>query len=180
MVNADPIVEELMSPGEEFEVISEGSIRIFKNSPKNMSVIFNNARKFGTTEFLVSGDTRLSFDDVFGYADGLSFWLTEEISEIKGKAVAICMKNQPEWIIAFIAIINAGGVAVLINSRGTGESMLQAIEDTNCVCVIGDSARLDVLFKEGYKGRYLSADNFPKKSINVWSLIRPCWLEKIF
>ena len=37
MVNADPIVEELMSPGEEFEVISEGSIRIFKNSPKNMS-----------------------------------------------------------------------------------------------------------------------------------------------
>ena len=165
MVNADPIVEELMSPGEEFEVISEGSIRIFKNSPKNMSVIFNNARKFGTTEFLVSGDTRLSFDDVFGYADGLSFWLTKEISEIKGKTVAICMKNQPEWIIAFIAIINAGGVAVLINSRGTGESMLHAIEDTNCVCVIGDSARLDVLFKEGYKGRYLSADNFPKKSI---------------
>ena len=86
MVNADPIVEELMSPGEEFEVISEGSIRIFKNSPKNMSVIFNNARKFGATEFLVSGDTRLSFDDVFGYADGLSFWLTKEISEIKGKS----------------------------------------------------------------------------------------------
>ena len=133
MVNADPIVEELMSPGGEFEVISQGSIRIFKNAPKNMSVIFDNARKYGAIEFLVSGDIRLSFDDVFGYADGLSFWLTEEISKIKGKTIAICMKNQPEWMIAFIAIINAGGVAVLINSRGTGESMLQAIEDTNSI-----------------------------------------------
>ena len=32
MVNADPIVEELMSPGGEFEVISQGSIRIFKKN----------------------------------------------------------------------------------------------------------------------------------------------------
>ena len=47
MVNADPIVEELMSPGGEFEVISQGSIRIFKNAPKNMRLIFDNARKFG-------------------------------------------------------------------------------------------------------------------------------------
>jgi acyl-CoA synthetase (AMP-forming)/AMP-acid ligase II len=164
MISADPIVEELMAPGGVFEVVSKGSIRVFKNSPKSMGSIFDQARKFGETEFLVSGDIRLSFDDIFGYADGLSLWLTKEITNIKGKTIAICMKNQPEWMIAFIAIINAGGIAVLINSRGKGETMLRAVNDTNCVYVIGDKARLDALFKEGYKGKYLSADNFPEKS----------------
>lgn len=51
MISADPIVEELMAPGGVFEVVSKGSIRVFKNSPKSMGSIFDQARKFGETEF---------------------------------------------------------------------------------------------------------------------------------
>jgi acyl-CoA synthetase (AMP-forming)/AMP-acid ligase II len=72
------------------------------------------------------------------------------------------MKNCPEWMIAFIAIINAGGVAVLINSRGTGETMSRAIGDADCVLVIADDKRLQRLNEAGYDGASLSGQDFPK------------------
>ena len=159
---ADPITESLMAPGAPFEVVSEGSVRVFRNAPENMSAIFDRARQFGKTEFIVSGARRLSFDDVFGAADGLSAQLINDYGLEAGQSVAICMKNCPEWMIAFIAIINAGGVAVLVNSRGTGEAMARAIIDADCVLVIGDEKRLSRLGEASYDGTMLSSDNFPE------------------
>ena len=159
---ADPITESLMAPGAPFEVVSEGSVRVFRNAPENMSAIFDRARRFGKTEFIVSGERRLSFDDVFGAADGLSAQLINDYGLEAGQSVAICMKNCPEWMIAFIAIINAGGVAVLVNSRGTGEAMARAIIDADCVLVIGDEKRLSRLGEASYDGTMLSSDNFPE------------------
>ena len=159
---ADPITESLMAPGAPFEVVSEGSVRVFRNAPENMSAIFDRARQFGKTEFIVSGERRLSFDDVFGAADGLSAQLINDYGLEAGQSVAICMKNCPEWMIAFIAIINAGGVAVLVNSRGTGEAMAGAIIDADCVLVIGDEKRLSRLGEASYDGTILSSDNFPE------------------
>ena len=159
---ADPITESLMAPGAPFEVVSEGSVRVFRNAPENMSAIFDRARQFGKTEFIVSGERRLSFDDVFGAADGLSAQLINDYGLEAGQSVAICMKNCPEWMIAFIAIINAGGVAVLVNSRGTGEAMARAIIDADCVLVIGDEKRLSRLGEASYDGTMLSSDNFPE------------------
>ena len=159
---ADPITESLMAPGAPFEVVSEGSVRVFRNAPENMSAIFDRARQFGKTEFIVSGERRLSFDDVFGAADGLSAQLINDYGLEAGQSVAICMKNCPEWMIAFIAIINAGGVAVLVNSRGTGEAMARAIIDADCVLVIGDEKRLSRLGEASYDGTILSSENFPE------------------
>ena len=159
---ADPITESLMAPGAPFEVVSEGAVRVFRNAPENMSAIFDRARQFGKTEFIVSGERRLSFDDVFGAADGLSAQLINDYGLEAGQSVAICMKNCPEWMIAFIAIINAGGVAVLVNSRGTGEAMARAIIDADCVLVIGDEKRLSRLGEASYDGTMLSSDNFPE------------------
>ena len=151
-----------MAPGAPFEVVPKGGIRVFKHAPENMSAVFDRARQFGKADFIVSGDRRLSFDDVFQAADGLSAWLLKYFGLARGQPVAICMKNSPEWMMAFIAVINAGGVAVLINSRGTGETMARAIVDSECVLVIGDEARLSRLKEEGYDGKTLSASEFPK------------------
>ena len=131
-----------------------------------MSAVFDRARSFGPTEFIISGERRLTFDDVFQAADGLSAWLVYDFGLKAGQSVAISMQNCPEWMIAFIAIINAGGVAVLINSRGTGETMSRAITDADCVLVIGDEKRLSRLGKAGYAGKTLSREDFPNPITN--------------
>lgn len=162
MPSSDPIIDGLMAKGAPFEVVERRAIRVFKHAPENMSAVFNRARRFGKAEFIVSGKRRLSFDNVFAAADGLSAWLLQDFDLKRGQSVAICMQNCPEWMIAFIAIINAGGVAVLINSRGTGETMLRAISDADCVLVMGDGKRLSRLEEAGYDGKTLSGENFPK------------------
>ncbi|RZV39030.1 MAG: AMP-dependent synthetase, partial [Acidimicrobiales bacterium] len=78
-----------------------------------------------------------------------------------GQSVAICMKNSPEWMIAFVGILNAGAVAVLVNSRGTGETMARAVADTDCVFVIGDKPRLDKLKQAGCDLPTHSSEHFP-------------------
>jgi len=165
MPTFDPIVESLMAEGAPFEVVEREAIRIFKHAPQNMSTVFDRARHFGKAEFIVSGARRLTFDDVFQVADGLSALLLNDFGLKRGQSVAICMQNCPEWMMAFIAIINAGGVAVLINSRGTGETMSRAITDADCVLVIGDEKRLQHLDGAGYDGKTLPSTNFPKPLI---------------
>jgi acyl-CoA synthetase (AMP-forming)/AMP-acid ligase II len=162
MASSDPITEGLMAKGAPFEVVEQGAIRVFKHAPENMSAVFDRARSFGKAEFIVSGEQRLTFDDVFQAADGLSAWLLTDFGLEGGDSVAICMQNCPEWMIAFIAIINAGGVAVLVNSRGTGETMARAIMDADCVLVIGDEKRLSRLKEASYNGKMLSKADFPE------------------
>ena len=160
MPNSDPITQSLMAPGAPFEVVPKGAVRVFKHAPEDMSAVFDRARQFGQAEFIVSGQRRLTFDDVFGAADGLSAWLLNDFGLKAGQSVGICMQNSPEWMIAFIAILNAGGVAVLVNSRGTGDTMSRAISDTDCVLIVGDEKRLSRLGDAGYAGKTLSAADF--------------------
>ena len=160
--SSDPIIEGLMAPGAPFEVVERDAIRVFKHTPENMNAVFDRARSFGNTDFIISGKRRLTFDDVFQAADGLSAWLLRDFGLKHGQSIAICMQNCPEWMIAFIAIINAGGVAVLINSRGMGETMSHAIRDADCVLVIGDEKRLSRLKGAGYNGTTLSDADFPE------------------
>jgi len=49
-----------------FEVVQQGAVRVFRHAPENMSAVFDRARSFGDAEFVVSGERRLTFNDVFG------------------------------------------------------------------------------------------------------------------
>ena len=161
MTQSDPIIDGLMAPGAPFEVVDNGAFRVFKNAASNMSAVFDCARQFGAAEFIVSGDRRLSFDDFFAAADSLTNWILAQPDYQAGQSIAICMKNSPEWMIAFVGILNAGGVAVLINSRGTGEDMTRAISDADCVLVIGDAQRLEKIKSAGCDLPSLASDAFP-------------------
>ena len=149
----DPILTKLMSPGAAFEVVektmSGQSLRVFSQSPDSVCAIFNAARMHGDKEFIIHNDTRLTFTEFFKRADALSAWLVVEKGMEKGKSVAINMKNCPEWMIAYVGIVQAGGVAVLVNSRNDSKSMMAAIKDSDSVLVIADHKRLVKLREAG-------------------------------
>jgi len=160
-VSIDPITAVLMSPGAPFEVGAQGNIRVFKNAAPNMISVLNRARAFGEAEFIVLGETRLTYKAFFDRADALASDLISQRHIKPGQSIAICMKNSPQWMIGFVAIIMAGGVAVLINSRGTGEVMRRAIEDADSVLVLADAKRAAHLLKSGLSCSVLLSEDFP-------------------
>ncbi len=154
MSQIDPIAEALMDEGAPFEVVEQDvrgkRLRVFKNAPVTLTDAIDQARSHGDAEFIVSGDQRLTFNQFFAASDRFAAELVNGHGLRPGESVAICMKNSAEWMISFVAILKAGGVAVLVNSRGTGETLCQAIADTDCVLVLADKKRADMISrKEG-------------------------------
>ena len=162
MKQTDPIIEALMAPGAPFEVVEQGSIRVFKNAPENMAAVLNRTRVFGIAEFVVLGDQRLTYGEFFTRVDALAAYLINDREIKPGQSIALCMKNSPEWMIGFVAVMMAGGVAVLINSRGTGEAMLTAIQDADCVLILADDKRAKKLAAANCDLSMIKANAFPE------------------
>ena len=153
MTQSDPNITALMAPGAPYEVVSVPvlghEMRVFKNAPDNLPEIFEKARDYGAAEFVTLGETRLTFEAFFDQADRLAGWLQNKANITPGQSVAICMKNCPEWMAAFVAISNIGAVPISVNSRGEGAVMSQAIQDADSVFVIADVKRLSALGQAG-------------------------------
>lgn len=153
MKQSDPNITTLMATGAPYEVVKASvlgyEMRVFKNAPENLAEIFQQARSHGSAEFVTLGERRLTFNAFFDQVDRLAGWLQNEAKVISGQSVAICMKNSPEWMAAFVAISNIGAVPICVNSRGEGAVMNQAIQDADSVFVIADDKRLNALIEVG-------------------------------
>ena len=95
----------------------------------------------GTKEFLVFGDERLTFAQV--QARGLEFaaMLQHRHGIAKGDRVAIAMRNYPEWIIAFIGIIQLGAIAIPMNAWWTADELDYGLKDSGARLAIADEER---------------------------------------
>jgi long-chain acyl-CoA synthetase len=99
------------------------------------------ARRHGDKTFIVEGERRLTFEQVFQWRDRLV-----PLLGIKhGDRVAICMRNRTEWIIAYLATVKAGGVAALLNSRGSPAELVAMIEEVTPAIVLADRARAELI-----------------------------------
>jgi acyl-CoA synthetase (AMP-forming)/AMP-acid ligase II len=65
------------------------------------------------------------------------------------------MRNRAEWIVAFMAVIKAGGIAALLNSRGSPTELVAMIDDVTPALVLADSRRAELIREGGYTGRML-------------------------
>ena len=82
-----------------------------------------------------------SFNQFFTAVDRLSQWMLTEKRITVGTPVAIAMRNRPEWLIAFVAVINLGAVAVPLNSWGKSAELKQGLEDSEAQLLICDAPR---------------------------------------
>ena len=63
----------------------------------------------------------------------------------KGDRVAILSRNNPQWMMAFIAITSIGAVAVPMNAWWTTEELDYGFEDSGARVVVADRARIERL-----------------------------------
>jgi long-chain acyl-CoA synthetase len=92
-------------------------------------------------EFLVDGDQRLTFGQVYAAARVVAGGLVEGHNVQKGDRIGIAARNSANWIIAYMGVIMAGGVATLLNGWWQGAELLSAIRDVDCSIVLADSGR---------------------------------------
>jgi acyl-CoA synthetase (AMP-forming)/AMP-acid ligase II len=91
-------------------------------------------------EAMVAGDERLTFADLDRHADAVAGALAGR-GIAKGDRVGIAMRNCPSWVVAYMGILKAGGVAVLLNGWWQKHELQHALELTEPALVIADEPR---------------------------------------
>ena len=141
-------IEELTAQGAFFEVCetatARGTLPGFKHAPQTLTEIIQNARGHGDLNFIVSGDTRLSFAEFFARADTLRAFLESEGMK-SGDRFAIAMRNNAEWLIGFTAAFLAGATVVPINSWGQAPELAFAVNDCEASWLLCDDQRAHML-----------------------------------
>ncbi|MEN9933194.1 MAG: hypothetical protein RIS17_1767, partial [Pseudomonadota bacterium] len=92
-------------------------------------------------EFLVFGDERMTFADVYQRSLKFAAMLQHRHGIAKGDRVGVAMRNYPEWVIAYCAIVHMGAVCIPMNAWWTAEEMGYGISDSGARLVIADEER---------------------------------------
>jgi long-chain acyl-CoA synthetase len=138
-------IANVSAAGQPFEIIEvehDGvTNRAFKNAPATLRQLFDLARGVEET-FLVYEDEEWTFAEVMREVDALSDTLVRHFGIKKGDRVGIAMRNYPEWVISFAAIISVGAISVSLNAWWTEDELDFAINDSGLALFIGDSERI--------------------------------------
>lgn len=106
-------------------------------------------------EFLIDGDQRLTFAECHSAARALAGGLVEGHGLKSGERVGIAARNSANWIIAYMAILMAGGVATLLNGWWQGGELADGIRMVDCRFVLADAQRAARLQGEDIGGAEL-------------------------
>ncbi|NIJ18270.1 class I adenylate-forming enzyme family protein [Sphingobium vermicomposti] len=156
MSKIDPIFAEVTAPGTPFELGEQDGLRFFVNAPSDLNQLIESARRFGDQTCVVDydgpeGERRLSFAAMFEWRDRLA----GQLGIGRGQRVAICMRNRAEWMVAFLAVVRLGGVAALLNSRGSAAELSAMVDEVTPDLVLADTERAALLRDGGYEGRLI-------------------------
>jgi long-chain acyl-CoA synthetase len=156
MNTVDPVFAAVTAPDTPFALVEQDGLLQFAHAAPDLAIMIEHARRHGDKTFLVDfssdgAERRLTFEQVFVWRDQLAALLDIR----RGERVAICMRNRAEWIVAFMAVIKAGGVAALLNSRGSPAELAAMIVEVTPAVVLADSRRAALIRDGGYQGRML-------------------------
>jgi len=145
------ITADVTAPGQMFETVPTVrrgvEMPAFKNAPPSLAhyfAYFCNEHKDAL--FIVDGDIRLTFGEIYDAACHVAHGLTETQGLKKGDRVGIAARNSANWIIAYMGVLMAGGCATLLNGWWTGPELAYGINLCECTLVLADeqrAARLD-------------------------------------
>ncbi|MDF5751970.1 class I adenylate-forming enzyme family protein [Spongiactinospora sp. TRM90649] len=141
----DRIQARLTAPGGLFEMdeieVRGHPIRTWKHAPPHFRALLSGSRSHGGKPFLGYDGDWITFDDHYRRAAALALCLAGDYGVRKGDRVAIAMRNYPEWVIAFSAVLACGAVAVPLNAWWTRPELEYALTDCGATVLIADGER---------------------------------------
>ena len=167
--------------GQIFELI-DGEVRgvkmkVFKNAPAHLGQVFAGSRGHGDKTFLVYEDEIITFAQAADRIDALASLLVNTYGVKKGDRVAVAMRNFPEWVMSFAAIISVGAINVSMNSWWTEDEMDFALEDSGATVLICDQQRFDIgaasCVKKNVKVLVVRAEKPLPAGVDKWEDVLP-------
>jgi long-chain acyl-CoA synthetase len=92
-------------------------------------------------DFIVDGQERLTYAQVHAEAVKVAQALVSGYGVKKGDRVGIAMRNAPSWIVLYMGILMAGGVATLLNGWWQGGELCDGIVAVDAKLVFADPPR---------------------------------------
>ncbi|MDF2493898.1 class I adenylate-forming enzyme family protein [Sphingomonas sp.] len=118
------------------------TLPIIAGAPPTLPAYFAHyAQQHEGTEFLIAGDERLTYADVYGRAQKVADALVSGFGVKKGDRIGIAARNSPSWIIIYMGVLMAGGVATLLNGWWQAEELQAGVDDVGCTLVFADPPR---------------------------------------
>ena len=105
---------------------------------------------------VVAGEETLTFADLNARADAAARALVGVRGVRPGDRVGIAMRNAPAWIVAYMAVLRAGGIATLVNGWWQRHELAHALALTAPALVIADGPRAARVAEAGWAGRVLT------------------------
>jgi len=171
------IWQQLTATGEPFEVVTPDGDgpRYFANAPVDLVNAVQVGRQFGERPFLLWQEQRLSYAEFYARVDQLTARLVRQMGIHPGDRVAIAMRNRPEWMLAFVALIQAGAIPVPLNSWGQRDELLHALGESEPGWLVCDAPRLaqveDCLPGLGVRALVVDADGPLPAAWQAWEAL---------
>jgi acyl-CoA synthetase (AMP-forming)/AMP-acid ligase II len=140
----------LTGPGGEFELADEDvrgvRVPVFTNRPRTLTELVEKAAAAcPDREYLVDGDTRLTYAEHRDAVASLGHSLTTEYGVRPGDRVMILAGNSANWVVSFWASIAAGAVVVAGNAWWSAREAHYALDNSTPTLVIADKRRAELV-----------------------------------
>ena len=140
------VVARLTAPGAMLETTTYErfgrQLPMLANAPTTLPAMFEQfCAQHGEAEFLVDGTMRTTFAGAYAAARAVAGGLVAGHGIEKGDRIGIAARNSTNWIVAYMAVLMAGGCAALLNGWWTGDEMAAGIELADCKLVLADAQR---------------------------------------
>ena len=138
----DDMLAKVIGPGGRL-VLGEDELgrKIVTNFPPTLPALFRTfCALYADREALIADEERLLFPDLDRRSDELAKALVAR-GIAKGDRVAIAMRNCPSWVVSYMAVLKAGGVATLLNGWWLSHELDHALQLTEPKLIIADAPR---------------------------------------
>jgi acyl-CoA synthetase (AMP-forming)/AMP-acid ligase II len=116
------------------------SVPALRHAPPSLADYFAQFCTLHAEEtFLVDGTTRLTFGEAHALAQSAACSLVARHGVRRGDRVGIAAGNSAGWVVAYMAVLIAGGCATLLNGWWTGAELAEAVDMTGCQLVLADA-----------------------------------------
>ncbi|MCX2983016.1 long-chain fatty acid--CoA ligase [Halieaceae bacterium IMCC14734] len=141
----EAVVAELTSSGQPFELedveVRGVHYRHYKKQPDSLAQYFAVMARHDNKEFVVCQDERYTYGEAYQQASQFAHVLLQDYGVKPGDRVAIAMRNNPQWMFAFVAAASIGAIVVPMNAWWTGEELEYGLEDCGAHVVLVDPER---------------------------------------
>lgn len=118
-------------------------MRVFAAAPPTMRSVWELAAAHAAKDYIVYEDERFTYAEIDAQVRALAHHLRTVHGVGAGDRVALAMRNYPEWVVGYWAIVSLGAAVVGMNAWWTGPEMEFGLADSRPKVLIADDERLE-------------------------------------